>query len=170
MSRRLKLVPMVMMLALVAGCRASDEGAQADNAVAPQPVAVAAETPPAAPPPPVAVAVATPPAKPAPTVTVRAHPAPEFPLDLPPSDVAASAAPFPREVTQFMVSRDGCDHFRGEEAYDAERRAYIEESVAELCQGSDATLAMLRHRYSGDPSVIAALHGYEDRIEGHEDE
>ncbi|MFZ2998118.1 hypothetical protein [Sphingobium sp.] len=156
-----------MMLALVAGCRASDEGAQADNSVAPQPVAVAAAAPPAPPPP---APIATPPAKPAPTVIVRAQPAPEFPLDLPPSDVAASAAPFPREVTQFMVSRDGCDHFRGEEAYDAERRAYIDESVAELCQGSDAKLAMLRRRYSGDPSVIAALRGYEDRIEDHADD
>lgn len=160
MSKRVVLVPMVMMLALVAGCRASDDSAQADNGV-PTPLAVVA--PDNAVPPPPAPPV-TPP-KPGPVVTVRAQPAPYFPLDLPPSDVAASAAPFPREVTEFMVARDGCDHFRGEEPYDAERRVYIEESIAELCQGTDAKLAMLRRRYAGDPSVLSALKGYEDRIE-----
>ncbi|NWK94122.1 hypothetical protein DM806_00110 [Sphingobium lactosutens] len=150
-----------MMLALAGGCRASDDGAQADNGV-PTPPLVAAAPDNAVPPPP--APPVTPP-KPGPIVTVRAQPAPYFPLDLPPSDVAASAAPFPREVTEFMVARDGCDHFRGEEPYDAERRAYIEESIAELCQGTDAKLAMLRRRYAGDPSVISALKGYEDRIE-----
>lgn len=87
-------------------------------------------------------------------------------LDLPASDDAGSAIPFPQEVTAFMVDRDGCDHFRGEEPYDEERRVYLAESIAELCTGSDARLASLRKRYVADPSVIAALSGYEDRIEG----
>lgn len=165
MSRRLRLVPIGMMLALVAGCGdSSPEVAQADPSPAAQPVAVAPAPSPVAPQP-LPQPVVSPPPKAGPIVTVRAQPAPYFPLDLPPSDVAATAAPFPREVTQFMVARDGCDHFRGEEPYDAERRAYIAENVAELCHGSDATLAMLRRRYASDPSVTAALHSYEDRIE-----
>ena len=172
MSRRVVLVPMVMMLALVAGCRASDDSAQADNAApaaaqpsVAQPAAAAAMRQPPAPFP------SPPPAEPgatlpgSPVVTVRAQPAPYFPLDLPPSDVAASAAPFPREVTEFMVARDGCDHFRSEEPYDAERRAFIEENIVELCHGTDARLAMLRRRYADDPSVMAALKSYDDRIE-----
>ncbi|PHP16666.1 hypothetical protein CG471_26810, partial [Sphingobium sp. IP1] len=77
-------------------------------------------------------------------------------------------APFPREVTAFMVDRDSCDHFRGEEPYDAERRAYIEESVAELCSGTDAKLALLRKRYEKMPDVISALSSYDARIEGEE--
>jgi len=171
-SRRVVLVPMVMMLALVAGCRASDDSAQADNAApaaaqpsVAQPAAAAAMRQPPAPVP------SPPPAEPgatlpgSPVVTVRAQPAPYFPLDLPPSDVAASAAPFPREVTEFMVARDGCDHFRSEEPYDAERRAFIEENIVELCHGTDARLAMLRRRYADDPSVMAALKSYDDRIE-----
>ena len=172
MGRRVVLVPMVMMLALVAGCRASDDSAQADNAApaaaqpsVAQPAAAAAMRQPPAPVP------SPPPAEPgatlpgSPVVTVRAQPAPYFPLDLPPSDVAASAAPFPREVTEFMVARDGCDHFRSEEPYDAERRAFIEENIVELCHGTDARLAMLRRRYADDPSVMAALKSYDDRIE-----
>lgn len=169
MSRPVVLVPMVMMLALVAGCRASDDTAQADNGVAFTTVAQIADNAP--PPPPEPVAAPTPPpatpARVSPTVTVRAQPAPYFPLDLPPSDVAASAAPFPREVTEFMVTRDSCDHFRGEEPYDAERRAYIADNIAELCRGTDVKLALLRQRYASDPSVIAALRGYEDQIEKH---
>ena len=170
MSERLVLVPIVMMLALVAGCRASDEGAQADNGVAPRIATVTPEAPPAPVTPPQPEAVPSPPPKAMPVVTVRAQPAPYFPLDLPPSDVAASAEPFPREVTAFMVARDGCDHFRGEEPYDAERRAYIDENVAELCHGTDATLAMLRRRYASDTAVTAALKGYDARIEGQEAE
>ena len=176
MSRRFVLVPMVMMLALVAGCRASDDSAQADNA-APAAAQASAARPAAAaamrqPPAPVPVRAPAPtPTEPgatlpgSPVVTVRAQPAPYFPLDLPPSDVAASAAPFPREVTEFMVARDGCDHFRSEEPYDAERRAFIEENIVELCHGTDARLAMLRRRYADDPSVMAALKSYDDRIE-----
>ena len=64
-----------------------------------------------------------------------------------------------------MVARDGCDHFRSEEPYDAERRAFIQENIVELCHGTDARLAMLRRRYADDPSVMAALKSYDDRIE-----
>lgn len=163
MSGRVVLVPVMLMLAFTAGCRSSsDDSAQADNGVAPAaPLLAAAPVDPSPPLPPIVAE----PARPSPTVTVRAQPAPRNPLDLPPSDDGLSADPFPQEVTAFMVDRDGCDHFRAELPYDAERRAYIAESVAELCTGTDARLAMLRRRYANDPSVIAALRTYDDRIE-----
>ncbi|BBF71269.1 hypothetical protein SBA_ch1_34690 [Sphingomonas bisphenolicum] len=166
MSGRLGLVPVVLMLALAAGCRGSSaDSAQADNGAAPPVATVATIEPDPAPLLPAAEPVAKP-VKASPLVTVRAQPAPRNTLDLPPSDDGGSALPFPQEVTAFMVDRDGCDHFRGEEPYDAERRAYIAENIAELCSGTDAKLAMLRRRYAGDRSVTAALRGYEDRIEG----
>jgi hypothetical protein len=87
------------------------------------------------------------------------------PLDLPPSNASTDPTPFPTEVTRFMVDRDGCDHFRGEEPYDAERRAYLEKSIRDLCTGTDSKLADLRKRYAGNHDVTAALSGYEDRIE-----
>ena len=86
-------------------------------------------------------------------------------LDLPASNAATDAPAFPSEVTTFMVDRDGCDHFRGEEPYDAERAAYLEQSIRDLCTGSDTKLANLRRRYAEEPDVIAALGNYEDRIE-----
>ncbi|MET0248371.1 MAG: hypothetical protein ABW164_01430 [Sphingobium sp.] len=72
---------------------------------------------------------------------------------------------FPAEVTAFMVDRDRCDHFRGEKARDAERRAFLQASIGQLCVGSDARLAALRARHATEPTVIAALEGYDDRIE-----
>ncbi|WP_375198124.1 hypothetical protein [Sphingobium sp.] len=93
-------------------------------------------------------------------------PPPAYVPDLPPADGTADPAPFPNEVTRYMVDRDGCDHFRGEEAYDAERLAYLQENIAELCTGTDARLALLRQRYAHDPAVMSALSGYENRIEG----
>lgn len=91
--------------------------------------------------------------------------APVAVVDLPASNMVETVIPFPAEVTAFMVDRDGCDHFRGEEPFDAERRAYLEESIRELCSGTDARLARLRQRYASDPDVMAALAQYEDRIE-----
>lgn len=91
---------------------------------------------------------------------------PSYSLDLPPSKDAPDPRPFPDEVTRYMVDRDSCDHFRGEEAYDGDRRVYLQENIAELCTGTDARLAMLRRRYAFDPAVVSALSAYEDRIEG----
>lgn len=93
-------------------------------------------------------------------------PPPPYVPDLPPSDGTADPTPFPDEVTRFMVDRDSCDHFRGEEAYDAERLAYLQDNIAALCTGTDARLSLLRHRYADDPAVMSALRGYDDRIEG----
>lgn len=93
-------------------------------------------------------------------------PPPAYVPDLPPSAGAADPRPFPEEVTRYMVDRDGCDHFRGEEAYDMERRAFLQENISELCTGTDARLARLRERYARDPAVMAALSNYDDRIEG----
>ncbi len=89
-----------------------------------------------------------------------------MPEDLPPGDGASDPTPFPSTVTAFMIDRDGCDHFRGEEAYDADRAAFLQENLRQLCTGTDARLAALRGRYASNPDVVAALAHYEDRIEG----
>lgn len=161
MGARAGLFPMMLILALAAGCRdSSSENVPADNSVTPAPVAAIAENVVEAAPLKVAA-----PVRPSPKVTVKAHPAPLGSLDLPPSPDAAQLTAFPDEVTSFMVVRDSCDHFRGEEPYDGERRVFLTESVARLCTGTDARLATLRRRYADDPSVVSALRGYEDRIE-----
>lgn len=110
-----------------------------------------------------------PPALPGPDVPPVSPQPPSRSYDLPPENASdtpdSDSMRFPDEVTDFMVTRDGCDHFRGEEPYDAERRAYIEDNVRQLCSGTDARLADLRRRYRSDAEVIAALRSYEDQIE-----
>lgn len=159
MSARGGLVAIFVLL-LTSGCRdSSDQAASAGNvSVSPQVLPTIAPQNSAA-----IEVVAQP--LPSPEVTVRAQPAPLGSLDLPPSPDAAQATAFPQEVTSFMVDRDSCDHFRGEEPTDGERRAFLAESISELCTGTDAKLALLRKRYADDPSVIAALQGYDSHIE-----
>ncbi|HKT77948.1 MAG TPA: hypothetical protein VJQ78_14540 [Sphingobium sp.] len=159
MSARGGLVA-ILMLMLTTGCRDSsgDAASAANVTVAPQilPANVAENA--------AAIEVVAAPL-PSPQVTVNAQPAPLGSLDLPPSPDAAQATAFPQEVTSFMVDRDSCDHFRGEEPTDDERRVFLAENIAELCTGTDAKLALLRKRYANDPSVIAALRGYDGHIE-----
>ena len=71
----------------------------------------------------------------------------------------------PAEVVAFVKQRDGCDHFRGEEPYDAERARFINERLEALCTGTDRRLAELRARYRTRADVTAALAGYEDAVE-----
>lgn len=175
---------------LLAGCTPASDDSAATNAV-PQPETVnsvaraAALKPPAGPNvrPPVATAhPAAPPARPRiadlpPTddgidnsMLAEANTTPPLPVleDLPASNAAAAVVPFPDEVTAFMVDRDACDHFRSEDAYDEDRKAFLAENVRALCTGSDARLADLRHRYAEDPDVVTALRSYDDRIESPE--
>ena len=78
---------------------------------------------------------------------------------------AACAAGLPADVAAFVKQRDGCDHFRGEEPYDAERAKFINERLEALCAGTDRRLAELRAKYRNRADVTAALAGYEDVVE-----
>jgi hypothetical protein len=71
----------------------------------------------------------------------------------------------PEEVQQFQKSRDLCDHFRGEEAYDKDRRQFLLEQMKTHCSGSDDKLKALRLRYATNKAVLESLKKYQDRIE-----
>ena len=72
---------------------------------------------------------------------------------------------WPRDVRAFVARRDLCDHFRGEEPYDAERAAFLAKRTRQTCSGSDATLMRLRQRYANDPVLSGLLAGFEHPIE-----
>lgn len=71
----------------------------------------------------------------------------------------------PADVAMFKKHRDLCDHFRGEEPYDAERRTFLEESLKKYCTGTDQELASLRAKYKNNLVVLKVLSEYEDAIE-----
>lgn len=85
---------------------------------------------------------------------------------------AAAASPLlgatpalPADILAFQKRRDDCDHFRGEEPYDAQRAAFLKAALARSCAGTDKALAALRQRYQAQPARLDALKAYEDRIE-----
>lgn len=79
---------------------------------------------------------------------------------------AAVAQNLPADVAAFVADREQCDHFRGEEPYDAERGREIDAALDRYCRGTDARLAALKKKYAKGPaSVSKMLAGFEDRIE-----
>lgn len=94
-------------------------------------------------------------------------PAPTAAAAAPAADTGASApvAALPPAIVAFQKQRDACDHFRGEEPYDKQRAAFLKAQLAKTCKGSDSALARLRQRFAKHPDALAALKGYDDRIE-----
>jgi hypothetical protein len=72
----------------------------------------------------------------------------------------------PADVAEFKTRRDLCDHFRGEYPYNEERRKFLEENLTKYCTGTDKELASLNEKYKNNETVLKALAGYEERIEG----
>jgi hypothetical protein len=86
--------------------------------------------------------------------------------------IAATHAPawavspkLPKDVATFMERREACDHWRGEEGFDAARRAEIQRGMCQSCIGTDAQLAHLKHKYRAAPDVLMQLAGLEPQIE-----
>ena len=77
----------------------------------------------------------------------------------------APQAPLPAAIVAFRERRDACDHFRGEDAYDAKRAAFLSAEIAKACAGTDKALEDLRQRHAGNARALAALKDYEDKVE-----
>ena len=67
----------------------------------------------------------------------------------------------PADVQQFIVDHNDCEHWAGEEPYDAARRREIERGIAASCKGLDASAVTLRKRYAKHPKISALLRNYE---------
>ncbi len=74
-------------------------------------------------------------------------------------------AAIPADVRAFIIRRQGCDHFRGEHGYDAERQKFLNEQIARLCTGTDTELSKLRHKYAELQVASEALAEFEQCIE-----
>lgn len=72
----------------------------------------------------------------------------------PPSKPATS----PQDVRDFLQRRADCQHWAGEEGYDAARRTEINVAYGKLrCAALAADEAALRTRYSGNEAVQQSL-------------
>jgi len=71
---------------------------------------------------------------------------------------SALAAAIPRDVANYVDRREGCNHWAGEEGYDAARRTEINKAIADLkCTALDRDERVLRHRYRHNPTVLRQI-------------
>jgi hypothetical protein len=76
----------------------------------------------------------------------------------PEDDLAAMAKSLPRDVRAFIERKSECNHWAGEDPYDAARGKEIERAVARLkCEALDRDEANLKRRYAKDAAVHKAL-------------
>jgi len=79
--------------------------------------------------------------------------------------VPALAADLPRDVAAYIDRREGCNHWAGEEGYDAARRAEINRNVAALkCDRLDRDEARLLHRYRHHLAIRGRIHAAHDAL------
>ena len=63
----------------------------------------------------------------------------------------------PREVRDFIIDAQGCAHFSGEEPYDAERAAFLQKNIEEMCGGIEMRHAKLTVKYTNNNEVSAMI-------------
>jgi hypothetical protein len=74
-----------------------------------------------------------------------------------PASAAAKVAGLPEEVTHLSDRISQCEHFAGEEPYDAERGVFLRQQIAANCPGNAAELKRLRQKYAANPAVTKHL-------------
>ncbi|MEN3748538.1 hypothetical protein TPR58_15285 [Sphingomonas sp. HF-S3] len=95
---------------------------------------------------------------PAPVVPINATEAPADPgLNETELQTYPEARGLPADVQRYLIRHAGCEHWAGEEPYNAQRRAEIETNVAQSCTGLDAARADLLTRHRSEPASHEAL-------------
>jgi hypothetical protein len=70
----------------------------------------------------------------------------------------ASPPAVQQDVRDFLKRIQDCQHWAGEEGYDAARRAEINAAYTKLrCAALDADEDALKRRYNGNPALVRAL-------------
>ena len=68
----------------------------------------------------------------------------------------AFAQQLPAEVATFIADQQNCEHFSGEEPYDEERRAFLNEQL-QGCDQLESRRTKLQQRYASDPGLLRLL-------------
>lgn len=71
----------------------------------------------------------------------------------------------PKDVNAFTEKRDLCNHFRGEDPYNEQRRKFLLKNIIELCTGSDKELTTLKNKYKNNNEILKVLSIYDEDIE-----
>lgn len=74
------------------------------------------------------------------------------------SDLQRRLEAAPEDIRAFVTRRLECDHWAGEEPYDAERRAQIDAAIAELgCPRIEEDEAVLRARHRDRTDLLKLM-------------
>ncbi|WP_332809076.1 hypothetical protein [Stenotrophomonas sp.] len=165
-----KRVALLACLTLLAACspRAADGGGEAAAPAAPAaqqaPDAVTATVP----------AIAPPPADPGsgdgnPTGTAPVESDVNVDCDVPgvigdPDDHRIYCA-MPADVRAFIERENTCQHFAGEEPYDAQRRKELEDAMDEVCSDRERRFAALYATHHDDCVIRHAMIGFGNRYD-----
>ncbi|WP_369913839.1 hypothetical protein AB8810_12375 [Xanthomonas sp. NCPPB 3005] len=87
-----------------------------------------------------------------------------IPAEVDPEHHAGFCA-LPQEIRTFVARQDVCNHFAGEEPYDAARRRELDKAMAKYCDGNEATWTRLRAQYRQDPVRDAWLSRYGEDVD-----
>ena len=98
----------------------------------------------------------TAPAPAAAAAEVTSAPAADAPAPAPAGDA------LPADVEAQRANAESCEHFAGEEPYDAERRREINKALADTCKPLRAALPGLKAKYAGDAKVSALLDQWDE--------
>lgn len=78
--------------------------------------------------------------------------------NIPSAPVQNKSDSLPTEVSSLIKRAMECNHWGGEDGYDADRRSQIEQAMKELqCSEIDRNKAALLLKYSGDSSATRAI-------------
>lgn len=74
--------------------------------------------------------------------------------------LVVTLAEAPQDVRMFIQRREACEHYAGEDGYDAARRAEIADAMRKLrCDRLDIDEQRMTGRYSSKPDVLKLVRG-----------
>lgn len=68
------------------------------------------------------------------------------------------------DLDRYLLRRESCEHWLGEQGYDLQRQADINWSVCHSCSGIDEQLKKLKQKYRTNPNVLAQLKNLDPQL------
>ena len=74
----------------------------------------------------------------------------------------AEESSWPPDVQSAIERAEACEHFRGEEPYDQERRRFLELRILQSCSGINEQLRATRELHSKNAEILKKLGEFEE--------
>lgn len=78
--------------------------------------------------------------------------------------IARGADPLPADVQAYLERRRACEHFIGEEPFDAARRRFLHLRILQTCSGINEQGQATRELHGDNPKVLKLLEAHSEPI------